>query len=68
MDSPYYDYHMASDYLHLSEQTVRRYVQDHRITFVKVGTRTLFIKTDLDDFMQERRILAENIPRERIKK
>jgi len=61
----YYNYHMAADYLHLSEQTLRRYVKDNRITFVKIGSRTLFDKLDLDDFMANRKIISINVSKER---
>jgi len=57
--SPYLDYKMAAEYLHLSEQTLRRSVQFGLITFVKVGSRVLFIKADLDTYMEERRVVAK---------
>jgi hypothetical protein len=34
-------------------------VQFGLITFVKVGSRVLFIKADLDTYMEERRVVAK---------
>ena len=59
IDSPYFDYKMAAEYLHLSEQTLRRSVQYNLISFIKIGNRVLFKKSDLDNFMEERRVTVE---------
>ena len=39
--------------------TVRRWIMDRRITAIKIGREYRITKTDLDKFLEERKIKAE---------
>jgi excisionase family DNA binding protein len=43
----------AADYLHISEWTVRYWVSDKKIRFIKIGRDVRFKKTHLDRFLQD---------------
>lgn len=53
----------AASRLGLAQWTVRKYVELRRLPFVKIGTRVLFDPTELEAWIDERRIPAE--PRSR---
>jgi excisionase family DNA binding protein len=48
------DYRALAGYLKLAEGTLRHYVMERRIPFVKVGVRVLFLKGEIDRWLLER--------------
>jgi len=49
------DLENASEYLNKAPITIRRWVQEGKITYYRPGKEYLFIKEDLDDFMQKQK-------------
>lgn len=50
----------AAQYLGLAEQTLYGYTSNGTIPFIKKSRRVMFIKSDLDSWMQEGRKLTVN--------
>jgi excisionase family DNA binding protein len=48
------DYRALAAYLKLAEGTLRHYVMDRSIPFVKVGSHVRFLKTEIDRWLLER--------------
>jgi excisionase family DNA binding protein len=48
------DYRALAGYLKLAEGTLRHYVMEGRLPFVKVGVRVLFLKGEIDRWLLER--------------
>ena len=44
----------AAHYLNLSESYIRKAVASNKIPYVRIGTRTLFRRSDLDEWISER--------------
>lgn len=49
------DLESASEYLNKAPITIRRWVQEGKITYYRPGKEYLFVKEDLDDFMQKQK-------------
>jgi excisionase family DNA binding protein len=43
----------AADYLRISESTLRHWVSDKKIRFIKIGRAVRFKKTHLERFLQD---------------
>jgi excisionase family DNA binding protein len=56
----YVDYSTASEHLGVSESSLRRHVMNQAIPFFKLGKRVLFTITDLDVWMESKRIAPLN--------
>ena len=54
-------YEEAADELGISIHTMRSWVSAGRITFVKLGSRVMFLRKDLESFIQKHRVEA-NMP------
>lgn len=54
-----YDKKGAAHYLHTTERHVRRLAQDRRLTHIKVGHFVRFRRSDLDRYLDSRRVLTE---------
>jgi len=50
------DYSAAAQYLHLSPFTLRKWVSEKRIPFVKLGSRVFFTKTQLASIVSTRAV------------
>jgi excisionase family DNA binding protein len=48
------DYGALSAYLKVAEGTLRHYVMDKSVPFVKVGTHVRFLKSEIDRWLLER--------------
>lgn len=46
----------AAEYTRLSRATIDRLMKERALPFVKVGKKVLFLKRDLDAFLQKRRV------------
>lgn len=60
--SKYMNYQQTAAYLNLSETTLRRYVMEKLIPHHKVGGRVLFCTQDIDEWMDQRKVVADRIP------
>lgn len=58
----YMNYEQTSVYLNLSTTTLRRYVMEKLIPHHKVGGRVLFSPSDIDAWMEERKVAADRVP------
>ena len=54
-----YDKKGAAHYLNTTERHVRRLAQDRRLAHVKVGHFVRFRRSDLDRYLERRRVLAD---------
>jgi len=48
----------AASYLGIAEGTLRNWISERRITYVKVGTRTMFRQSALDAFLDAHTVPA----------
>ncbi len=55
-----YDKRDAARYLRTTERHVRRLAQEKRLAHVKVGHFVRFRRSDLDRYLESRRVLAED--------
>ena len=54
----YMKLHDAAKYLCVSTSTLYKMTHRKEIPFYKMGSRNLFKQTDLDNFLEERRVLS----------
>lgn len=52
----YMEYEDAAQYLHIGLTTLQQYVCEKKIPHYKLGSCVLFVRTEIDTWMQERRI------------
>ncbi len=52
-------YEEAADELGISIHTMRSWVSAGKITFVKLGSRVMFLRKDLESFILKHRVKAE---------
>lgn len=46
-------------YLHISKSTLYRWVHQKKIEYVKIGSRVLFMQSDIEEFINSNRINTE---------
>ena len=54
-----WDNDQAAAYLGCTPDTLRVWVSKRRVPFVKVGRLTRFLRRDLDEWLEQNRVLAE---------
>lgn len=52
----YMRYSDAAKYLHISEGSLRKYVQFRRVRFIHLGKTVVFSREDLDVFMESMKV------------
>jgi excisionase family DNA binding protein len=52
----------AAEYLRISRHTLRTWMGNKKVTYVKLGRRTLFRREDLDKLIKDSVIDAEDSP------
>ena len=58
----YLDVVQLSNYIHLSKSTIYKMVSNKNIPYLKLGTRTLFVKVQIDKWVLSGGNMIENIP------
>ena len=58
----YLDVVQLSNYIHLSKSTIYKMVSNKNIPYLKLGTRTLFVKVQIDQWVLSGGNMIENIP------
>ena len=58
----YLDVVQLSNYIHLSKSTIYKMVSNNNIPYLKIGTRTLFEKGQIDNWVFSGGNIIENIP------
>ena len=58
----YLDVVQLSNYIHLSKSTIYKMVSNNNIPYLKLGTRTLFVKVQIDQWVLSGGNMIENIP------
>ncbi len=58
----YLDVVLLSNYIHLSKSTIYKMVSNNNIPYLKLGTRTLFVKDQIDQWVLSGGNMIENIP------
>ncbi len=61
-ESKFFDVMELSKYLHLSKSTVYKMVSNKTIPHHKIGTRTLFDKTQIDQWVLNDGMIVEDLP------
>lgn len=56
------DVHELTEYIHMSESYVYKKVMKKAIPYIKLGTRTLFDKTQIDTWVINGGVLKEDLP------
>ena len=51
----------AAKYIGCKEGTLKVWASKRRVPFIKVGRLTRFLKSDLDDYLAERRVPVQKI-------
>jgi excisionase family DNA binding protein len=51
-----------TDYIHMSESYVYKMVSKNSIPHIKLGTRTLFERNQIDNWVINRGTMVENLP------
>ena len=53
---------MLCDYIHLAKSTIYKKVQNNTIPYIKLGSRTLFDKEQIDDWLRNGGSLSTDLP------
>ena len=56
------DVKMASEYLHFAKSTIYKWVEENYIPHKKLGKRVLFIKNDIDQWVENNGMLIDDLP------
>jgi len=48
------------EYLRISSQTLEKFMKQKQISFIKLDRKVLFKKSDIDKFIERKRILAKS--------
>ena len=54
--------HEAATFLGCTDGTLRVWVSQRRVPYVKVGRLTRFLREDLEEYVRERRVLPQEAP------
>jgi excisionase family DNA binding protein len=57
-NTTYLDVKMVSEYLHFARSTIYKWVEERYIPHKKLGKRVLFIKTDIDRWVENNGMIA----------
>ena len=58
----YMDVKMVSDYLHIAQSTIYKWSKSGYIPHVKLGTRTLFVKAHVDQWILDGSAFIREVP------
>jgi len=58
----YMDVKIASEYLHFAKSTIYKWVEENYIPHKKLGKRVLFIKDDIDQWVQNNGMIVKDLP------
>ena len=58
----YMDVKMVSDYLHIAQSTIYKWASCGYIPHVKLGTRTIFIKAHIDQWIISGAAFIQEVP------
>ena len=58
----YMDVLMVSEYLHFAKSTIYKWVEQNYIPHKKLGKRVLFIKNDIDQWVENNGMIVDDLP------
>jgi excisionase family DNA binding protein len=58
----YMDVLMVSEYLHFARSTIYKWVEEQYIPHKKLGKRVLFIKNDIDQWVENNGMIIDDLP------
>jgi excisionase family DNA binding protein len=58
----YMDVSMVSKYLHFATSTIYKWVGENYIPYKKLGKRVIFVKNDIDSWVQYNGMIVEELP------
>ena len=61
-ENKFLDVQNLADYIHMSESYVYKMVRSHSIPHIKLGSRTLFEKNEIDNWVINGSRMEDNLP------
>ncbi len=61
-NNKYMDVKMVSEYIHVSQSLIYRMVSKGQIPFIKVRTRTIFERSQIDRWLKNHCMIVEDLP------
>jgi excisionase family DNA binding protein len=61
-NTTYMDVTMVSEYIHVSKSLIYRMVSLGQIPYMKVGTRTIFDRYQIDQWLKNHCMMVEELP------
>ena len=58
----YMDVKMVSEYIHVSKSLIYRMVSMDQIPFIKIGSRTIFDRGQIDQWLHNHCMMVEELP------
>lgn len=58
----YMDVKMVSEYMHVSKSLIYRMVSLEQIPYLKIGTRTIFDRMQIDQWLHNHCMMIEELP------
>lgn len=58
----YMDVKMVSEYIHVSTSLIYRMVSLDQIPYIKIGARTIFDRTQIDQWLHNHCMMVEELP------
>ena len=62
MEEKFLDVQLLADYMHVSKSLVYKMVSMNQIPFIKVGSRTIFDRTQIDQWLRNHCMIVEDLP------
>jgi excisionase family DNA binding protein len=61
-NNTYMDVKMVSEYIHVSKSLIYRMVSLGQIPYIKVGSRTIFDRVQIDQWLRNHCMIVEELP------
>lgn len=61
-NNKYMDVKMVSEYIHVSTSLIYRMVSLNQIPFIKIGSRTIFDRAHIDQWLHNHCMMVEELP------
>lgn len=58
----YFDVKMVSEYIHVSKSLIYRMVSLDQIPYIKIGSRTIFDRAKIDQWLHNHCMMIEELP------
>lgn len=62
MEEKFLDVQLLADYMHVSKSLVYKMVSMNQIPFIKVSSRTIFDRAQIDQWLRNHCMIVEDLP------